>query len=298
LPREDERGLIVGWSECFLRSLHPFFKATFLALWLVFMSVALVGLGSNLGDRAATLLAAANHLQAHPHIHQLQLSALHETKPMGGPREQPLYLNAALRCETSLSPEQFFHELQSLELSHGRERTVHWSARTLDLDLLLFGDQVLSTPQLTVPHRLLPFRRFVLEPAVEIAADMLHPQLQWSVSKCFEHLQTAPPRFEIWSTECVSAAALLAAARAKHPALDCELRCWEQHDLIAWEQAAPPKARFVWEPNGVKITDTQAVHFVEMIVCLDNLVRVPHLMLSTDLDVAAMELVAAVESMQ
>ena len=94
---------------------------------------------------------------------------------VGGPPDQGEFLNAAAVMETSITPLRFLEQLQRIESRHGRQRAERWAARTLDIDLLLYGDEVIETPMLTVPHPRMSFRRFVLEPAAEIAPRMFIP---------------------------------------------------------------------------------------------------------------------------
>ncbi|MGC4005314.1 MAG: 2-amino-4-hydroxy-6-hydroxymethyldihydropteridine diphosphokinase [Pirellulales bacterium] len=141
------------------------------------MHQALIGLGANLGDRAATLGSAVDALAAHPEITVREFAEPGETRPVGGPANQPPFLNSAAVLETTLSPEVLLSELLRIEGELGRVRDQRWSARTLDLDLLLYDDQIRRTPRLVLPHPWLPFRDFVLEPAVTIAPDWRHPEL-------------------------------------------------------------------------------------------------------------------------
>ena len=151
-------------------------------------SLALIGLGSNLGDRGALLEAAIGALSDTPGIEVRRVSAFHETEPVGGPPGQGPYLNAAAALETTLAPEELLWVLQSIEVRFGRARTVRWGARTLDLDLLLFGDRILETAELTVPHPRLAERRFVLEPLVEVAPDAVEPRTDRTISELLVEL--------------------------------------------------------------------------------------------------------------
>ena len=133
------------------------------------MTQAFVGLGANLGDKAATLEAALATLGALPATRLLKVSSFYRSAPVdaGGPD----FLNAVACIETVLAPETLLDALQAIELTHGRERPFVNAPRTLDLDLLLYGDQHISTPRLTVPHPRLTERAFVLLPLLEIAPD-------------------------------------------------------------------------------------------------------------------------------
>ncbi len=109
--------------------------------------------------------------QARPGIVVRSASSFHETEPVGGPPGQGPFLNGASVLETTLSPRELLHALQSIEDRFGRVRTVRWGERTLDLDLILFGDVILHEPDLIVPHPRFAERRFVLVPLAEIAPE-------------------------------------------------------------------------------------------------------------------------------
>jgi 2-amino-4-hydroxy-6-hydroxymethyldihydropteridine diphosphokinase len=161
------------------------------------MATALISLGSNLGDRKATLDAAVEKLRQAAGIDQVVASSYHATKPVGGPEGQDEFLNAAARLRTSLSPRELLTELQRIEQELGRERQERWGPRTVDLDLLLYDDLVINEPDLIVPHRFLPFRRFVLEPAVEVAGIMQHSQLAMGLGALLDRLNTFPRIYEV-----------------------------------------------------------------------------------------------------
>ncbi len=138
------------------------------------MALAALSLGSNLGDRLATLERARERLESLPNTKMLAFSSLYETEPVGGP-EQENFLNAAALLETSLSPEELLEKFHEIENDAGRERLVHWGPRTLDLDLLVYGDVQMDRETLTLPHPRMTERRFVLVPLAEIAPDLVHP---------------------------------------------------------------------------------------------------------------------------
>jgi 2-amino-4-hydroxy-6-hydroxymethyldihydropteridine diphosphokinase len=157
------------------------------------MPVSLVSLGSNLGNRQENLDAAVARLAAHPHVRIVARSQWRETSAVGGPAEQGDFLNGALKIETSLAPHELLACLQQIENELGRRRDVRWGPRTIDLDLLLYDEQVLATPTLVLPHPRMAWRRFVLEPAAEAAGEMIHPTIGWSVGRLLAHLDDSAP---------------------------------------------------------------------------------------------------------
>jgi 2-amino-4-hydroxy-6-hydroxymethyldihydropteridine diphosphokinase len=144
-----------------------------------------VGIGSNLDDPARHVREA---LGALGRLGALRASALYRSEPLGDP-DQPWYVNAAATLETALEPPALLAELRNLEQAAGRpaERP-RWGPRVLDLDLLLLGDCVLETPELTLPHPGLGGRRFVLEPLCEIAPELVDPRSGKSVADLLRDL--------------------------------------------------------------------------------------------------------------
>lgn len=135
---------------------------------------AYIGLGANLGDPVRTLLAALQALQAVPETRLTGLSRLYRSAPVG-PAGQPYYFNAAARIETGLTAHALLTALQMIENQHGRTREVRWGARTLDLDLLLYGKDEIRTSSLIVPHIELKNRNFVVIPLLDIDPDLSLP---------------------------------------------------------------------------------------------------------------------------
>ena len=138
---------------------------------------ACIALGSNLGDRAATLRAAIDAVGELPGTRIVRVSSFHETEPVGGPAGQGRYLNAAAVIETSMAAGDLLAALLAIEASLGRERREgeRNAARTIDMDILLFGDAVIDDPGVTVPHPRMQDRLFVMAPVAEIAPDWVHP---------------------------------------------------------------------------------------------------------------------------
>jgi len=140
------------------------------------MPQAFIGLGANLGDRAANLRAAISALREAPGVAVERVSSFIETRPRGGP-PQPDFLNAAAQLETDLAPRDLLRALLTIESRLGRVRGERWGPRAIDLDLLLYDDETVSEPGLRVPHPHMHERLFVLEPLCEIAPDAVHPVL-------------------------------------------------------------------------------------------------------------------------
>jgi pantoate--beta-alanine ligase len=155
------------------------------------MAKCLVGLGSNLGDRVAQLSAALAELRRLPNTRIVAQSSLLETAPVGGPQGQGRYLNAAALLETELAPRDLWAQLSGIEQRLGRVRSECWGPRTIDLDLLLYDQQIINTEALLVPHPRLAQRRFVLEPAAEIAANLGDPTSGMTIQQLLDQL--APP---------------------------------------------------------------------------------------------------------
>jgi 2-amino-4-hydroxy-6-hydroxymethyldihydropteridine diphosphokinase len=160
------------------------------------MTVAYIALGSNLGDRAATLAAAVRCMRAEPGLRVLAMSEWYETAPVGGPPGQGSFLNAAAAVETDRSPEDLLALLHHIERRFGRVRDVKDGPRTLDLDLLLYGDRVINTPALTIPHPRMHERLFVLVPLAElegaVGQEVIHPTTGKTLDRLIEPLMANP----------------------------------------------------------------------------------------------------------
>ena len=154
------------------------------------MPACLISFGSNLGDRAATFRQAREALAKLPQTHITAFSRDFWSRPIGGRAGQGDYLNAAMRLETSRTPEALLRQLQHIETKLGRVRKERWGPRTADLDLLLYGHLVIDKPHLTIPHPRMAFRRFVVEPAADVAPEMEHPVIGWSMRNLLNHLNS------------------------------------------------------------------------------------------------------------
>ncbi|MBX9679073.1 MAG: 2-amino-4-hydroxy-6-hydroxymethyldihydropteridine diphosphokinase [Gemmataceae bacterium] len=156
------------------------------------MTAAFLALGSNLGDRRANLDAAIAGLQSSEQLQVVRVSSFHETEPVGGPVGQGKYLNAVAHIETSLTPRQLLERLHEIEDGAGRVRSAKDAPRTLDLDILLFGDQILAERtqprRLLIPHPRIQDRRFVLEPWAEIAPRTRHPIFSLTIAELLAEL--------------------------------------------------------------------------------------------------------------
>lgn len=147
-----------------------------------------LSLGSNMGDREQYIKNAVNALRDEPSIRHVRVSDLIETEPYGY-TDQPPFLNAAVELQTLEDPERLLGICQKIEEEGKRERTIHWGPRTIDLDILLFGTEVVQTERLTIPHREMHKRRFVLEPLAQLAPWVQHPVLGERIVELLENVE-------------------------------------------------------------------------------------------------------------
>jgi len=147
------------------------------------MNTAYLGLGSNLGNRLAFLRGGRDTLINQSGIELIQASGVYETEAVGGPPENPLFLNTVLQVQTSLEPHQLLEACLAAENEFGRSRPMRWAPRTLDIDILFYADQVLCEDHLTIPHPRLQERAFVLAPLLDIAPDLKHPLLDQTIAE-------------------------------------------------------------------------------------------------------------------
>ncbi len=153
------------------------------------MAVSFLSIGSNLGDRLAHLSSAVEALAENPAIQVLKVSSVYQTKPVGGPQQDD-YLNAVVKIETALSPTQLLAATQSIENAQQRVRDVRWGPRTLDIDVLTYGNLVKTDETLTLPHPRISERAFVLIPWYQIEPTFSIPKLG-KLETLFEQISKA-----------------------------------------------------------------------------------------------------------
>ncbi len=152
------------------------------------MTKVYVGLGSNLGNKGKNLANAIARIDACGGICVRRRSGFYETKPVGGP-PQPDYLNSVIELETDVEPQALLKEFKKIEVEAGRSPGVRWGPRIIDLDILLYGDMILSDDNLKIPHERMHERVFVLEPLCEISPDFRHPVLRKKISELLKELK-------------------------------------------------------------------------------------------------------------
>jgi 2-amino-4-hydroxy-6-hydroxymethyldihydropteridine diphosphokinase len=159
------------------------------------MAKVFVGIGSNLGDRAAHIALARAELAILPRTKLVAVSPVYETAPLGSVPQGP-YLNAAARLDTDLDPYDLLDALHAIEAKAGREppqRRRKWGPRVLDLDILLYDNRVISSDELVVPHPLLHERWFVLRPLADLAPQVVHPLLEMTIGDLLLYLEQKDP---------------------------------------------------------------------------------------------------------
>jgi 3-oxoacyl-[acyl-carrier protein] reductase len=178
------------------------------------MTRVYLALGSNLGERQQFLDQAVLRLRALPGLTVRRVSPYYETAPVGGPAGSGAYLNAVGEADTLLSPDQLLRALLDIERSFGRVRTEPNAPRTLDLDLILYGDLVRHGPDPMVPHPRMHERRFVLQPLADLAPDVIHPSIKKTVRELLDGLPPEPEPLRVFSRTLSSRDRELAGLRA------------------------------------------------------------------------------------
>lgn len=153
------------------------------------MEQVLIGFGGNMGHSLQICRDAVQRLAADPELRVLTVSSFYRTEPVPV-SDQAWFINGVVLARTALGPKGLLTLLQQIEEGFGRTREIRWGPRTLDLDILLFGNLVLALPELQIPHPRLHERRFVLEPACEVAPDWVHPTLGHSMRELLRRLET------------------------------------------------------------------------------------------------------------
>jgi 2-amino-4-hydroxy-6-hydroxymethyldihydropteridine diphosphokinase len=152
------------------------------------MATCLISLGANIGHREQAIAQAISAIQECTAVSACHCSSFFETIAAGGPPDQPRFINAVARLETSLKPAEVLKKLFRVEKQLGRTRQQIWESRVLDLDLLLYDHKIQNDADLILPHPRMILRRFILEPACEIAGELTHPQTKWSLQQHLDHL--------------------------------------------------------------------------------------------------------------
>lgn len=209
------------------------------------MATTLIALGSNLGDRAGGIDGAIERLSQEPGVRLVKVATTLETQPIGVPDSDATFFNSAARFEVDLSAREWLDRLLETERELGRSRSVRWGARRIDLDLLLYDDLITDSRPLRVPHPRMGFRRFVMQPAVEIGGDLRHPVCDATLAELAQHLDHAA-NWVWWpasqaSTELISKLAPKVAWRSLTSAADMsDWRAaaeWLRQGTIAGDQA-------------------------------------------------------------
>lgn len=154
------------------------------------INIAYLSLGSNVGDREEYIEQAVFLLGKHPKLEVGRHSTNYETEAEGGGGSQPPFINAVVEVRTKLSPYELLDACHEIEATLGREREIEWGPRTIDIDILLYNDEVISDEKLQIPHPLMHERVFVLKPLREIASQVMHPILEKSIQSLYDERKT------------------------------------------------------------------------------------------------------------
>ncbi len=154
------------------------------------MARVFLSLGSNMGDRAANISQAVSLLSISDKVKVIKTSSFYETEPWGN-KSQHWFVNAAVALDTDYSPEELLNYCQSIEYKMGRIRkeNEHWGQRTIDIDILMYDNQIIKKDDITIPHPLMHLRAFVLVPMLEVKADLIHPVFNKTISELHDELE-------------------------------------------------------------------------------------------------------------
>ena len=233
------------------------------------MTTCLIGLGGNLGNVPQTIVGALQSLSQSPGVQVERWSSLYPTAPVGSAAGSE-FTNAAAQLETTLSAQELLNCLLAVENQFGRERHIEWGPRTLDLDLLFFGSEVIDVPPvLHVPHSGCWYRRFVLDPLFELVPDFVHPEKQQTIAELRDRLLTRPFRVDVLDL-ARSIDPVLRTLQTQFP--ESELRAIRQPDEITHDDqgllvrldsgplppwAAPLKSQVGWLDVSGRMGDRQ-----------------------------------------
>jgi 2-amino-4-hydroxy-6-hydroxymethyldihydropteridine diphosphokinase len=149
--------------------------------------ICFLGLGSNLGKRSEFIADAINRIAQLPDTELLKKSSELETRPVGY-LQQPDFINCVIKLKTDLNPEELLQAISVSENEMGRKREIHWGPRNIDIDILLYNNKIIDLPHLSIPHKELHKRMFVLKPLMEIEPELLHPVLNKTIKELKEEL--------------------------------------------------------------------------------------------------------------
>ena len=204
------------------------------------MPECFIALGGNQGNVRETFSQALDRLNQHPEIALIKTSQWFETAPVGS-QTDATFLNGAAHLSVTLSPQKLLHELQNVETEMGRNRGIRWSARPLDLDLILYDQLISDSDALVIPHPACWYRRFVLDPLMEIAPDVMHPVKKITIKELQQRLLNQPFRLSIAGLATIDAEHVIQELKQQFPHVLYSI--WERAEesipaseptIIAW----------------------------------------------------------------
>ena len=186
-----------------------------------------IALGGNIGDMSLTFARALEAVERTPRIEVRAVSTYHQTAPVGANSGGP-FLNAVARVNTDLPPLELLDSLKSIERELGRTQAAAWGPRVIDLDLIFCGEHVLDVPRLRLPHPDCWYRRFVLDPLVEIAGSFVHPEIQMTVSQLRARLMVRPLPIGIAGADRMTRNSLVRSMSDEFPRIEID----DWHDRV------------------------------------------------------------------